>query len=143
MSSDTFILKAVKTPAEKNRESSQNPDFIFTDKSLLKGIELIQKSMSEASKPFSGVLPHELAAQFHSIDLNRSCNDLNDALAEIEELYLNHAIYFHHPHYVAHLNCPVAIPAILAELLLTSINSSVDTWDQSAGATLIEQKLID
>ncbi|MDI1279313.1 SidA/IucD/PvdA family monooxygenase [Methylobacter sp.] len=150
MSSDTFILKAVKTPAEKNRESSQNPDFIFSDKSLhhyeeslLKGIELIQKSMSAADKPFSGILPHELAAQFHAIDLNRSCNDLNDALAEIEELYLNHAIYFHHPHYVAHLNCPVAIPAILAELLLTSINSSVDTWDQSAGGTLIEQKLID
>lgn len=150
MSSDTFILKAVKTPAEKNRESSQNPDFIFSDKSLhhyeqslLKGIELIQKSMSAADKPFSGILPHELAAQFHSIDLNRSCNDLNDALAEIEELYLNHAIYFHHPHYVAHLNCPVAVPAILAELLLTSINSSVDTWDQSAGGTLIEQKLID
>lgn len=68
MSSDTFILKAVKTPAENIRESPQNPDFIFTDKSLhhyeeslLKGIELIQKSMSEASKPFSGILPHELA----------------------------------------------------------------------------------
>jgi L-2,4-diaminobutyrate decarboxylase len=150
MNSETFTLKAVKTSAEKNKPQSQNPYFIFNDKSLthykeslLTGIELIQKSMSAASKPFSGILPHELAAQFKDIDLNQACAQLPDALAEIEELYLNHAIYFHHPHYVAHLNCPVVIPAILGELLLTSINSSVDTWDQSAGGTLIEQKLID
>lgn len=150
MGSETFMLKAIRTTTEKYKEQPQNPDFIFNDKSLdhyketlLKGIELIQKSMSAASKPFSGILPHELAAKFKAIDLNQSCDQLTDALAEVEELYLNHAIYFHHPHYVAHLNCPVVVPAILAELLLTSINSSVDTWDQSAGGTLIEQKLID
>ncbi len=150
MNNENVILKAVKTSAEKNRQQSLNPYFIFNDKnlthykeSLLTGIELIQKSMSAAVKPFSGILPHELAAQFKAIDLNQSCDRLGDALAEIEQLYLEHAIYFHHPQYVAHLNCPVAIPALLAELLLTSINSSVDTWDQSAGGTLIEQKLID
>ncbi|WP_450925653.1 hypothetical protein, partial [Streptomyces sp. NPDC002159] len=26
---------------------------------------------------------------------------------ELEELYLRDAIYFHHPRYLAHLNCPV------------------------------------
>lgn len=150
MNSEIFTLKAVKSPVEKTQELAPNHYFIFNDKSLnyyqeslLKGIELIQKSMSAAGKPFSGILPQDLAAQFKQIDLNQSCAQLGDALAEIEELYLNHAVYFHHPHYVAHLNCPIVIPAILAELLLTSINSSVDTWDQSAGGTLIEQKLID
>ena len=32
---------------------------------------------------------------------------------------------------------------MIAEQLLTAINSSLDTWDQSAGGTLIEQKIID
>ena len=88
-------------------------------------------------------MPHELATKFKTIDLDRSCTQLAEALAEVQELYLNDAIYFHHPHYVAHLNCPIVVPAILAELILSSINSSLDTWDQSAGGTFIEQKLID
>ena len=150
MHTESFMLKTVKSQAKKNRKSSRIHHFVFNDKnlnhyknSLLQGIDLIQKSMSAVGKPFSGILPHELAAQFKAIDLNQSHDQLADALVEIEELYLNHAIYFHHPHYVAHLNCPIVVPAILAELLLTSVNSSVDTWDQSAGGTLIEQKLID
>jgi len=32
---------------------------------------------------------------------------------------------------------------LLAELFVSSVNSSLDTWDQSAGGTLIERKLID
>ena len=58
-------------------------------------------------------------------------------------MYLDHAVYFHHPRYMAHLNCPVTYPAVVAEHIIGAINTSVDTWDQSAGATLIEQKLID
>lgn len=64
-------------------------------------------------------------------------------LDELDEVYLRDAIYFHHPRYLAHLNCPVVIPAVLGEAVLSAVNSSLDTWDQSAGGTLIERKLID
>jgi L-2,4-diaminobutyrate decarboxylase len=37
----------------------------------------------------------------------------------------------------------VVIPAVLGEAVLSAVNSSLDTWDQSAGGTLIERKLID
>ena len=67
---------------------------------------------------------------------------LEAALDEIDTIYLRDAVYFHHPRYLAHLNCPVAIPALLAETILSPINSSLDTWDQSAGGTLIERGLI-
>jgi len=110
---------------------------------MTQGIALIRKRLDAVQKPFSGVLPHELAGAFRSIDLDTPLPALNDALEEIEKLYLDHAIYFHHPRYVAHLNCPIVIPSILAELILSSVNSSLDTWDQSAGGTFIEQKLID
>ncbi|MFP5311451.1 MAG: pyridoxal phosphate-dependent decarboxylase family protein, partial [Actinomycetes bacterium] len=45
--------------------------------------------------------------------------------------------------YAAHLNCPVVIPALVGEAVLSALNSSLDTWDQSAGATMIERRLID
>ena len=65
------------------------------------------------------------------------------ALDELENVYLRDAVYFHHPRYLAHLNCPVVIPALLGEAVLSAVNSSMDTWDQSAGGTLIERRLID
>ncbi|CAM5499038.1 pyridoxal-dependent decarboxylase [Streptomyces badius] len=45
--------------------------------------------------------------------------------------------------HLGHLNCPVVIPAVLGEAVLSAVNSSLDTWDQSAGGTLIERRLID
>ncbi|MBL1261059.1 MAG: aspartate aminotransferase family protein [Thiotrichaceae bacterium] len=110
---------------------------------LQQGLELVRVNIATTEKPFSGVLPHELAERFQGVDLDLSCASLEDALAEVQRLYLDDAVYFHHPKYVAHLNCPIVIPAILAELILSSVNSSVDTWDQSAGGTFIEQSLID
>ena len=76
------------------------------------------------------------------LDLDRPAADLDAALAEVTDIYLRDAIWFHHPSYVAHLNCPVALPAVLAEGIISAVNTSVDTWDQSAGGTLVEQRLI-
>lgn len=135
---------------ELEGEKASDRSHFFTHHSLsnykevmLKGIELVQKGMAAADKPFSGILPQELATKFEKVDLDQSFDRLSNALEEVEELYLNHAVFFHHPRYMAHLNCPIVVPAILAELILASINSSLDTWDQSAGGTFIEQKLID
>ena len=113
------------------------------EKDLKKGLELVRQTLSQKAQPFSGILPHELAPLLRDIDLDKPLQHTDAVLAELQSVYLQDAVYFHHPRYVAHLNCPVVYPAIMAELILTSINSSVDTWDQSAGGTLIEQKLID
>ncbi|MFC7376748.1 MULTISPECIES: pyridoxal phosphate-dependent decarboxylase family protein [unclassified Brachybacterium] len=64
------------------------------------------------------------------------------ALREADELYAAHAVWFHHPSYLAHLNCPVAVPAVAAEAMLAAINTSVDTYDQSLVATHMEQRLV-
>src|SRR5699024_6401860 len=45
--------------------------------------------------------------------------------------------------YLAHLNCPVTIPALAAETLTTAVNTAVETWDQGTSACLIEQRLIE
>ncbi|PKH26949.1 pyridoxal-dependent decarboxylase [Enterobacterales bacterium CwR94] len=108
-----------------------------------RALALIQDTFNQTEKPFSGILPHELAPRLREIDLNQPLADTELALKELQEVYLKDAVYFHLPKYVAHLNCPVALPSLLAEQIMAAINSSVDTWDQSAGGTLIEQKVVD
>lgn len=106
-------------------------------------VTMLEKHLGTVDKPFSGIRPHELADQFTGIDLDRPLGDLALALGEVEEIYLRDAVFFHHPRYVAHLNCPVVLPAVLGDVIQSALNTAVETWDQSGGATLIEQRLID
>ncbi|MCW3465770.1 pyridoxal phosphate-dependent decarboxylase family protein [Chitinophaga nivalis] len=105
--------------------------------------ESVARFLGNNKKPFSGVTPADLKPFFSTVDLNTPLADYQSLLQEVETIYSDHAIAFHLPQYIAHLNCPVVIPAIAAEVLISAINSSLDTWDQSAGGTLIEQKLIE
>lgn len=112
-------------------------------RSLSRAVDLVQERLRSAERPFTGISPSELAAAFVEVDLDAPCDHLEAALSELHELYLRDAVFFHHPRYVAHLNCPVALPALVAEVILSAVNSSLDTWDQSVGGTLVEQRLID
>jgi L-2,4-diaminobutyrate decarboxylase len=84
-----------------------------------------------------------LQAAVDAVDLDTAGVGNAEALREVDALYADNAVWFHHPSYVAHLNCPVAVPAVAAEAMLAAINTSVDTYDQSEVATLMERRLID
>ncbi|MCX5349456.1 lysine decarboxylase DesA [Streptomyces mirabilis] len=112
-------------------------------RSVTEGIERVAAKLATTDRPFTGVTVDALAPRIERIDLDRPLHDTSAVLDELEEVYLRDAIYFHHPRYLAHLNCPVVIPAVLGEAVLSAVNSSLDTWDQSAGGTLIERRLID
>ncbi|CAK7284368.1 lysine decarboxylase DesA [Streptomyces misionensis] len=112
-------------------------------RSVTEGVERVAEKLAGVERPFTGVAPDALAPRVDAIDLDRPLGDTAAALDELEDVYLKDAVYFHHPRYLAHLNCPVVIPAVLGEAVLSAVNSSLDTWDQSAGGTLIERKLID
>ncbi|MDX3353698.1 aspartate aminotransferase family protein [Streptomyces sp. ME01-24h] len=112
-------------------------------RALAAGIDRVADRVARAEGPFSGVSPQSLAPEIAAVDLGRPLYEPGAALDELERVYLRDAVYFHHPRYLAHLNCPVVIPALLGEAVLSAVNSSLDTWDQSAGGTLIEQRLID
>lgn len=109
---------------------------------LASGIDAVVATFGSTTSPFSGRTPSDVSAALENVDLDSPLLCTGEALAELREVYLRDAVYFHHPRYAAHLNCPVVIPALLAETILTAVNSSLDTWDQSAGATLIERSLI-
>ncbi|MEU3335099.1 lysine decarboxylase DesA [Streptomyces sp. NPDC006668] len=112
-------------------------------RSVTEGVERVAAKLATTNRPFTGVTVDALAPRIDAIDLDRPLGDAGLALDELEDVYLRDAVYFHHPRYLAHLNCPVVIPAVLGEAVLSAVNSSLDTWDQSAGGTLIERRLID
>ncbi|OIJ90487.1 lysine decarboxylase DesA [Streptomyces monashensis] len=111
--------------------------------SVTEGVERVAAKLATTDRPFTGVTVDTLAPRVDAIDLDRPLGSATAVLDELEEVYLRDAVYFHHPRYLAHLNCPVVIPAVLGEAVLSAVNSSLDTWDQSAGGTLIERRLID
>jgi L-2,4-diaminobutyrate decarboxylase len=112
-------------------------------RSVTEGVERVAAQLTTVKRPFTGITVDALAPRIDAVDLDAPLGDTTAALDELQEIYLRDAVYFHHPRYLAHLNCPVAIPAVLGEAVLSAVNSSLDTWDQSAGGTLIERRLID
>jgi glutamate/tyrosine decarboxylase-like PLP-dependent enzyme len=107
------------------------------------GVDHLAATMLSRTGPSSGRSPEHAAKLVADIDLDRPLQDAEQALSEMSRIYLDDAIWFHDPAYAAHLNCPVVIPALLAEVFVTAVNSSLDTFDQSVGGTFVERHLID
>lgn len=112
------------------------------DALLRTGLTHLHGRLAAATRPHTGIDPADVAARVAAVDLDRPLADPADALAELDAVWLDDAVWFHEPGYAAHLNCPVVAPAVLAELLTATVNPSIDTVDQSMGATFIEQRLI-
>lgn len=68
---------------------------------------------------------------------------LDVALERAITLFLNKSLKVHHPHSLAHLHCPTMVASQIAEVLINATNQSMDSWDQSPAASLMEVQLID
>jgi len=91
------------------------------------GLDHLADHLRAVSTPSTGSEVSSAAARVAEVDLDHPLGDVKSALAEMSEVYLDDAIWFHDPAYVAHLNCPIVIPALLAELYVSAVNSSLDT----------------
>jgi L-2,4-diaminobutyrate decarboxylase len=107
------------------------------------GVDHLAATLRRVHAPATGVPPEQAAKAVADVDLDRPLGDAGAALAEMSRLYLDDAVWFHEPSYAAHLNCPVVIPALLAEVFVSAVNSSLDTFDQSVGGTFVERHLVD
>ncbi|MBP1240983.1 L-2,4-diaminobutyrate decarboxylase [Frigoribacterium sp. PvP120] len=105
-------------------------------------VERLAERFRLVDQPSSGVPRADLEALVDAVDLDGPGAGTDAALREVDELFTAHAVWFHHPAYQSHLNCPVALPAVAAEAVLAAVNPSVDTYDQSTVGTLVERRLI-
>ena len=110
---------------------------------LTQGLDHLLRRLEGVDGPATGLGPGVAAQRVAAVDLDRPLADTGEALAEMSRLWLDDAVWFHEPTYAAHLNCPVVVPALLAELFVAAVNSSMDTFDQSVGATFIERRLVE
>ena len=107
------------------------------------GVDHLAETLRRVTGAATGVRPEHAAKLVADIDLDRPLLDTEQALVEMSRIYLDDAVWFHEPTYAAHLNCPVVIPALLAEVFVSAVNSSLDTFDQSVGGTFVERHLVD
>ncbi len=121
----------------------QDSNINHYNRTLQKTIDFVTAHFRNTTQPFSGVRPDSLQSVVNAVDFSTPSSNIDELLAEVKSIYSQHAIAFHLPKYIAHLNCPVVTPTLAAEVIISALNSSMDTWDQSAGGTLMEMKLID
>ncbi|MGP5670593.1 pyridoxal phosphate-dependent decarboxylase family protein [Brachybacterium alimentarium] len=135
-------------PATESARTDGSPALLTTASAetyaelLHEVVDTVAERFRSVSSPSVGPDRRALEAMVADVDLDTAGIGDSAALREADELYARHAVWFHHPSYTAHLNCPVVLPAVAAEAMLAAINTSVDTYDQSLVATFIEQRLI-
>jgi len=91
---------------------------------------------------YQGKTVAELRERIH-LDFNPEGLGNQVAIERAIEYFLKDSLSVHHPQCVAHLHCPSLVVSQAAEVLINATNQSMDSWDQSPSATIIEVKLIE
>jgi len=65
-------------------------------------------------------------------------DEIADALREA----IANSINITHPRTIAHLHCPPLLPALAAEVVISALNQSMDSFDQAPFATVLEQSMV-
>lgn len=108
---------------------------------MLGAVDAVCAWLADA-QAYSGMPIDELRRR-SSPAFSQAGEGLDGALCEARELFLDHCVRVHHPHCAAHLHCPTLIASQAAEVLINAANQSLDSWDQSPSASLMELGLIE
>lgn len=94
-------------------------------------------------RPYSGASPDELAGLFGSEGpCPEEGADLAEILRRVGDEVVGHSGGVAHPKCAAHLHCPPLLPALAAEAIISATNQSLDSWDQSPAATMLERRMV-
>ena len=104
--------------------------------------ETVEEHLAKLPKPYSGATPEELVELFDDAPLSEDGEDLSKMLREVGGAALANSVAVADPRTMAHLHCPPLVAALAAEHMISAANQSLDSWDQSPAATILEQKLV-
>ncbi len=105
---------------------------------LSKVVELIVSNLPD--RPYCGKNQDELASLLTS-DLPLG-SDSTEQILDRLQLAISHSINVNHPSTIAHLHCPPLLASLAAEIVISTLNQSMDSFDQAPFATVLEQELI-
>lgn len=103
---------------------------------------LLEKFAS-LSQPYSGTPVAQLRREIQAQATLNGGVTLPDAIKQAGDQIIANLININHPHTMAHLHCPPLLTSIAADMIISATNQSMDSWDQSAAATLVEQQVVD
>ncbi len=122
-------------------------EFLLNDKESRRAYEqvvaraarLVAKSLP--ARPYSGHSPKKLATLIHPKVIAGNSNSPASIAANLRKIVAN-SINVSHPQTAAHLHCPPLLSALAAEVVISALNQSMDSFDQAPIATIIEQKMM-
>ncbi len=119
----------------------------FDSNSYLEAVNQSAQALSalyqQSLMPYSGLSPKQLQQNLETW-LNDNCvSDLASVISDTKKHIADHSILVQHPHCIAHLQTPPLLSAISAEVFISTLNQSMDSWDQASAATFVEQLLLD
>jgi L-2,4-diaminobutyrate decarboxylase len=105
---------------------------------VAQAIDVVARALP--SSPVSGLSPDMLRRQVAWPALPAHGIPLAEALRELD-VVVQHAVSVGHPLATAHLHPPPLIAALAADVVISAINQSMDSYDQAPSATMIELQL--
>jgi L-2,4-diaminobutyrate decarboxylase len=95
------------------------------------------------NKAYEGLSPEQLQTNLKDIPLlpNQGLG-FECVLQKVREIILPNFLRTSSTSYMAHLHSPALIESIASELILSTFNQSMDSWDQSPIATEVEVEVI-
>jgi len=90
--------------------------------------------------PYAGKTPAELADLISGGFLPQE--SASEQIAEILRTVIANSISVSHARTAAHLHCPPLVASLAAEVVISGLNQSMDSFDQAPIATVVEQKMI-
>ncbi|UOQ43932.1 aspartate aminotransferase family protein [Halobacillus salinarum] len=103
----------------------------------------LQQVFASADQPFVGKSHQTIRKEIEQMmDFSMNGSPLESVLDEIEDPILKNGIFVSHEKSMAHLHCPPLLPGIAADTIISALNQSMDSWDQSPAATYVEAELV-
>ena len=93
------------------------------------------------NQPYCGKSPAALADAVAD-DLLPQHPTSPEHITEMLGTIVANSVAVSNPYTVAHLHCPPLLTALAAEVVISALNQSMDSFDQAPIATVVEQKMI-
>lgn len=102
------------------------------------------EALVDRNDVYSGATPAELRRTFEDIEpMPDEGEGIEAAVETVCETVLKHAVRFHDPKYLAHLNCAPGIPGIAADAIVAAMNQNHASWDLGPSVDVLEEAMID
>ena len=92
-------------------------------------------------RPYSGMHPADLAKLLRGDVLPQAESTLSNVLDRVAAV-VAHSVAVSHPNTAAHFHSPALVAALAAEVVISALNQSMDSFDQAPAATVLEQQMI-